>query len=137
MLETSDIEAELRFLTTEEGGRRTPVYSGYVGQFHFDLSDWDVGHYYPEASSASPGDTVRAELSFVSPHLIADRIHVGMEFECREGRKTIARGRITKILNLHENATNRRRAIAEYQSKTELGRRQRPWWQRLLDAFRG
>lgn len=35
------LEAEIYYLTEAEGGRKTPVASGYRGQFYYDGKDWD------------------------------------------------------------------------------------------------
>jgi hypothetical protein len=34
-----EIESEIRYLTTAEGGRKTGVTSGYRGQFHYEGDD--------------------------------------------------------------------------------------------------
>ena len=36
----SEIEAEIYYLTTEEGGRQSPVFNGYRGQFFYEGKDW-------------------------------------------------------------------------------------------------
>ena len=48
-----------------------------------------------------------AHLKFLSPQYHVGKIAVGMEFEIREGKRTVATGRVTKILHLEENAANR------------------------------
>lgn len=105
-----DIEAEIRFLTTEEGGRTTPARSGYRPQFYYDGHDWDAHQVYPDAEWVKPGDSVRTLLWFLSPDVHAGRVHVGMDFEIREGARVVGRGHITKILNLEESAAKARRA---------------------------
>jgi hypothetical protein len=50
---------------------------------------------------------VTAQLKFLKPQNKAGRIAVGMEFEIREGKRTVATGRVTKILHLKENATGK------------------------------
>jgi translation elongation factor EF-Tu-like GTPase len=99
-----DLEAEIRFLTPEEGGRKTPAYSGYRPQLYYDDHDWDAHQEYPDVECVHPGDTARTLLWFLSPDAHVKRAHVGKEFEVREGARVIGRGRITKILNLAESA---------------------------------
>jgi|SRR5437667_11873967 len=103
-----DVEAEIRFLTPEEGGRRTPVRSGYRPQFYYDGHDWDAHQEYLDAEWVQPGETARTLLWFLSPEAHLGRVHVGMEFEVREGARVVGRGRITKILNLAESAETAR-----------------------------
>jgi translation elongation factor EF-Tu-like GTPase len=99
-----DIEAEIRFLTAEEGGRHTPARSGYRPQFYYDGHDWDALQEYPDVEWVHPGETARTLLWFLSPDAQLGRVHEGMEFEVREGARVVGRGRVTKILSLAESA---------------------------------
>ena len=101
---SQDIEVEMTFLRTDEGGRKSPVFSGYRPQFHYQGVEGDAQHTYIGIEQVNPGDTVTAQLKFYCPQNHVGRITVGMEFEIREGSRTVAKGRVTKILNLEENA---------------------------------
>lgn len=101
-----DIEAEIYFLTSEEGGRSTPVYSNYRPQFFYEDHDWDAAHIYPDVEQVNPGDTVRAFLGFMSPKEHFGKVHVGMEFLIREGGSTVGKGVITSIIELEQSANN-------------------------------
>jgi translation elongation factor EF-Tu-like GTPase len=92
------IEAEVRFLTTEEGGRRTPVKSGYRGQFFYDGLDWDANHDYPDVEWVQPGDIVRSLICFMSPEKHVGKVVLGKEFSIREGTRVIAKGRVVRLL---------------------------------------
>jgi elongation factor Tu len=99
-----DIEAEIQFLTTEEGGRQTPVKSGYRPHHDFgvDETQFDAAHEYVDREWVSPGETVVAMLTFPGPachDYLAGRLHEGFEFTVQEGARVVARGRITKVLN--------------------------------------
>lgn len=98
-----DIEAEIYFLTTEEGGRKTPAYSGYRPQFYYDGHDWDAIQDY-DVTEVYPGQTVIARLTFLSPPFHLEKLYVGKGFLVREGQKTVAKGKITKILDLTKSA---------------------------------
>ncbi len=82
---SSDIEAVVIFLRTEEGGRTHPVFSGYRPQFSHEGEDWDAEHVYPGIAQVNPGDTVTANLALTRPNLHLGRVHVGMELLIREG----------------------------------------------------
>jgi elongation factor Tu len=99
-----DIEAEIAFVPTEQGGRKTPAFSGYRPQFYYDGLDSDADQEYPDVESVAPGQTVRALLRFFSPDRQVGRVFVGMEFQVREGTRVVAHGRVTKILHLEESA---------------------------------
>ncbi len=103
-----DIEAEITFLTSEEGGRKTPAYSGYRPQFYYDGHDWDAVQEYIGVFEVCPGQTVMAQLSFMSPQCHVGKLYPGKEFLVREGQKVVARGKVTKILNLEKSAERKK-----------------------------
>jgi len=93
------IEAKIEYLTTEAGGRSTPVFSGYRPQFYYHGMDWDAEHMYPEVDEVSPGDTVKAQLRFLSPREHLGNVVVGMPFLVREGTQTMAYGIVTSVFD--------------------------------------
>jgi translation elongation factor EF-Tu-like GTPase len=93
------IEVTIRFLTYEEGGRRTPHYTGYRPQFFCDGIDSDAEHEYPDGDVVNPGDTARAYLRFLYPPARLGKIYVGMPFAIREGSKTVAEGTVTSVID--------------------------------------
>lgn len=95
------LEATIRFLTTEEGGRLRTIHSGYRPQFYYNGIDCDAVQEYPDVEVVNPGDTVRAHLSFLRPEVHLGKMHVGMPFKIREGARTVAEGTITAIINSH------------------------------------
>ncbi|HST03284.1 MAG TPA: elongation factor Tu [Chloroflexia bacterium] len=102
--EEQDIEVTLYYLTREEGGRKKPAFSGYRPQFHYSGRDWDAVHSYPDVEFVQPGQSARAYLSFLSPECHVGRLQPGTEFLVREGQRVVARGVVTRILNLEESA---------------------------------
>ncbi|MCF6244674.1 MAG: hypothetical protein L3J43_06520 [Sulfurovum sp.] len=98
-----DIEVELYFLLPEEGGRTTPITKNtiYRPQFYYNKRDWVADHQYPDIDTKIyPGDTVKAFLTFMSPQEHINKVFKGMEFLIREGSRTVARGKIVRILEL-------------------------------------
>ena len=104
-----DIEAEIRFLRTDEGGRQGPARTGYRPQFYYDGHDWDAVHEYPDREWVYPGDTVTAYMTFLSPDCHVGRIQPGTSFQIREGTKVVAEGRVTRVLELEKSAQRMRR----------------------------
>jgi len=98
-----EIEAEIRYLTTEEGGRSNGVFRGYRGQFYYGRIDYDGFQFFPDVPDdeiVELGTTVRAVVRF--PQERWDEVHsksitVGMPFEIREGSRTVGRGVVTKL----------------------------------------
>ena len=102
---SKDIEAEITFLTIEEGGRKTPAFSGYRPQFYYDGQDWDaIQNYVGAVEPVYPGQTVTALLSFLSPQYHVGKLYPGKEFLIREGQRVVGRGKVTKILDLERSA---------------------------------
>ena len=102
-----DVEAELRFVPTSEGGRKVPLSPhevGYRPTTYYDGHHFDTLHEYPDNDMVWPGDTVRALLRFLRPHLQVGVLAVGSTFEVREGGKVAVQGKITRILSLEDNA---------------------------------
>jgi translation elongation factor EF-Tu-like GTPase len=99
-----DVEAEVTFLRTEEGGRQGYVLSGYRPQFFYDGEDHVAVQEFPDKEKVYPGDTVAVLLHFLHPELLFNRIRVGDSFKILEGVVVVAHGKITRILYLVENA---------------------------------
>lgn len=99
-----DIEAEISYLSTENGGRKNFIASDYRGQFFYDGHDWDARQYFIGRTQVEPGETVTAHLIFLSPREHAGRVIVGTMFLVREGTKTVGYGKVTKVLNLQAHA---------------------------------
>ncbi len=99
-----EIEATIRYLTTDEGGRQSGVYSGYRGQFYYGGQDYDGFQYFPDVPLGvmiELGDAVRAYVEFGERRwreFHSRNVYVGMPFEIREGPKTVGRGTVNKIL---------------------------------------
>jgi translation elongation factor EF-Tu-like GTPase len=99
-----DIEAEISFLPTEAGGRSGAVSSDYRGDFYFGGQYYVTVHEYPGVELVNPGQTVRALLRFLRPELLGNLLNVNDPFEIREGTRTVASGRVTRVLSLGNHA---------------------------------
>ncbi|WP_326696371.1 elongation factor Tu [Streptomyces sp. NBC_01754] len=86
--------AQVYVLSAKEGGRATPVATGYRPQFHIRtadvVGDVDLG----EVAVARPGDTVTmtVELGRDVP------LETGLGFAVREGGRTVGAGTVTGLL---------------------------------------
>ena len=98
---TPDLEVELRFLPTDEGGRMGPVVSGYRPDHDFGLLGSLVcaAHEYIGADSVSPGESVRAHLHLANPQFLMARLHEGLQFTVQEGARIVALGTVESVLN--------------------------------------
>lgn len=98
----SDFIAELKFQTTENGGRRTPAHSGY--RPHIEFSNYPEyltsgQQTYINREIVYPGETVIAEIGIIATKYFHKRLFIGMEFKFCEGKHISGFGKIIKILN--------------------------------------
>lgn len=93
-----ELEAEIYYLTTEEGGRSRAVLNGYRGQFYYDERNWDAPQEFVDKDACNPGETVAVKLQTLSPNFHVGRFWVGKKFETREGARIVGHGRITKVI---------------------------------------
>ncbi|WP_046757676.1 EF-Tu C-terminal domain-related protein [Kordia jejudonensis] len=102
MLQHPDFIAELRFLTTEEGGRKSAVHAGYRPHIEFEN--------YPEYLTSGQqtylgqdivemGTTILAEIAIFGTAYFTNRLYEDMKFKFCEGRRTIGFGNIVEIIN--------------------------------------
>ena len=96
-----DFIAELQYLKTEEGGRKTPAKSGYRPQVKFDFDEMQTSgqQTFINKELVNPGENVKAKIKILSPDHFANTLTEGIEFEFREGAKIIGKGKIEYIVN--------------------------------------
>jgi elongation factor Tu len=86
--------ASVYLLPSGEGGRHTPIRTGYRPQFYLHtadvVGDVDLGATEP----ASPGDTVDVTVELGKPV----PVEVGLGFAIREGGRTVGAGTISEVL---------------------------------------
>ncbi|WP_417381543.1 elongation factor Tu [Gimesia sp.] len=98
-----EIEVEVRYLTTAEGGRQNGVFSGYRGQFYYNGGDYDGPQFFPDLTEGmllELGVTVRAFVRFPQKRwdeFHSQQIKEGMDFLIREGAKVVGRGTVKKV----------------------------------------
>ena len=106
-----DFVAILKYRTTEEGGRKTPVFKidsiykcyGPQVKFYFSEKQTSGAQMFIDKEIVYPGDTVTAKIIMLSTEFFKNKLEIGMGFEFREGGKITGTGQITKIVN--ENLT--------------------------------
>ncbi|KAF4410587.1 MULTISPECIES: elongation factor Tu [Streptomyces] len=85
--------ARLLVLPAAEGGRRTPVSTGYRPQFYIRTADIAGGVDLGGAAVAAPGETVTAEIELDRPV----PLETGLGFAVREGGRTVGAGTVTAV----------------------------------------
>lgn len=91
-----DFRAEVYVLNKDEGGRHSPVFTGYRPQFYFRTTDVTGKINLPKnIEMIMPGDNTNMEINLISPVAM----EVGLRFAIREGGKTIGAGVVSSIIN--------------------------------------
>jgi elongation factor Tu len=86
---------EVYVLSKDEGGRKTPFFSGYRPQFYFRTTDVTGSvKLLGGAEMCMPGDNVELEVELQKAVALVE----GSRFAIREGGKTVGSGVVTKIL---------------------------------------
>ncbi|MTE15789.1 elongation factor Tu [Nocardia aurantiaca] len=88
----SGFTARVRLLTAAQGGRRTPIVSGYRPQFFVRTGDVS-GQVVLPAGRAMPGETVDASVTLDR----AIPLEPGLGFAVREGNLTVAAGTVLSV----------------------------------------
>jgi len=88
-------EGSMYILTKEEGGRHTPIVSGYKPQFFIRTADVTGQITLKKGEMAKPGDTVEVVVELIEPVAIEE----GMKFAAREGGRTVGAGTVSKVLD--------------------------------------
>jgi elongation factor Tu len=86
--------ARLHLLTAAEGGRRSPVASGYRPQFYLRTTDVPGRVELPGDGLALPGDSVDVTVELGRPVAL----EAGLGFAVREGGLTVAGGTVLALL---------------------------------------
>ena len=87
--------AEVYVLTSKEGGREKPFFTGYRPQFFFRTTDVTGSVELPEGTEmVMPGDNVTMEVTLIQPIATEETL----KFAIREGGRTIGSGIVTSIV---------------------------------------
>jgi elongation factor Tu len=91
----TEFEANVYVLSKEEGGRHKPFFNNYRPQFYFRTTDVTGSITLNEGTEmVMPGDNTTMNVVLQKPIAMDD----GLRFAIREGGRTVASGRVTKIL---------------------------------------
>jgi elongation factor Tu len=88
-------EAECYILSKDEGGRKTPFFTGYRPQFYFRTTDVTGTINLPDSvEMVRPGDNISFSAELISKIAMEE----GLRFAIREGGRTVGSGVISKII---------------------------------------
>lgn len=103
-----DFIAELNYLKTENGGRKTQANSGYRPQVKFDFTENTSSGFqtFIGKESVNPGEKVIAKIKVLSPRFFDKQLYEGKEFKFVEGKQIIGNGKIIEIINSNLEKTS-------------------------------
>ena len=88
-------ECEVYVLSKEEGGRKTPFFSGYRPQFYFRTTDVTGIVTLAEGTEmVMPGDNVTVDVELIVPIAMEEKLR----FAIREGGRTVGAGIVASII---------------------------------------
>lgn len=91
----TQFKCEVRVLTKEEGGRRTPFFDKHKAEFAFGGAPVEGECQLPEGMSmVMPGDKTVLQITLSAPVAI----QAGSKFEMREGGRPTVVGIVTEII---------------------------------------
>jgi elongation factor Tu len=95
------IRASIKLLATIEGGRITPISSGYRSLLRFEGAEVDFGFELEfdrgiGTGSLAPGETASVGVSFWATSELPS-LHPGQKFEIREGTRIVGHGRVVEV----------------------------------------
>ena len=96
------ISATIYFLTPEEGGRKTPIFSGYRPALYFGEKQTDGAIILTSGDRAVPGTECEVVINLLHPEHLGDTLKPLAPFEAKEGTRVIGRG---KVLCTHDTAS--------------------------------
>jgi len=90
----TEFTAQIYVLTSAEGGRHKPFFTGYRPQFYFRTTDVTGIINLPEGTEmVMPGDNIEVTVSLIAPIAIEE----GTRFAIREGGRTVGAGAVASI----------------------------------------
>src|SRR5580698_9626312 len=87
--------AEVELLSEREGGRRTPIATGYRPQFFVRTTSVSGEVDLGRPGTAAPGDLLELTVTLGRPVAL----HTGLGFAIREGGRTVGAGTVTALLD--------------------------------------
>ncbi len=107
-MSVQEIRAHIHFLSTEEGGRSNPIFSGYRPPLNFGsrgpsgepmLNDGIV--LLDDRDRVLPGEECDVRIWLLHPEMVTVDIEPGLQFAVTEGpRKLVGRGVVTELLSV-------------------------------------
>ena len=91
------ISARLYLLRTEEGGRKTPIFTGYRPAVYFGDRQTDGLIIFNHEETPALGGEYTVTIALAHPEYLGDALKKEATFDCREGAKVVGYGKVLGI----------------------------------------
>jgi translation elongation factor EF-Tu-like GTPase len=91
------ISAKIHLLRPEEGGRKTPIYTGYRPTVYFGGRQTDGLIVFDPEEKPVLGGEYTVTIALAHPEYLGDALQKDATFDCREGPKIIGRGKVLNV----------------------------------------
>src|ERR1700733_11613922 len=102
------VRALLTFLSTEEGGRQSPAFSGYRPNHNFGEAsgrEFYIGQItFARSESILPGESKEVDIEFLNGPGLMDALRSGRSWRIQEGPKLVATATLIEILILPQQS---------------------------------
>ena len=88
------ISATIYFLPPEEGGRKTPIFSGYRPALYFGEKQTDGAIMLLSGERVVPGTECEVLIHLLHPEHVGDALKPLAPFEAKEGSRVVGRGHV-------------------------------------------
>src|SRR4029453_17196035 len=91
------IAAKLYLLRPEEGGRKTPIFTGYRPAVYFGDRQTDGLIVFDPAEKPVLGGEYTVTIALAHPEYLGDALRKDATFDCREGPQIIGHGKVLTV----------------------------------------
>lgn len=88
------ISAKVYFFSPEEGGRKTPIFSGYRPALYFGEQQTDGAIILTSGSRVVPGTECEVVIQLLHPEHLGNAVKPMATFEAKEGTRVVGRGQV-------------------------------------------
>jgi translation elongation factor EF-Tu-like GTPase len=107
MTESIYVIAKLKLYTTENGGRRTPIHTGYRPNHVFEYKENSknfvmgyMGEINFDIDKIYPGETAKVEVNFLDIGSIKDFLTKGRTWWIHEGPRVIGKATVLELIHI-------------------------------------
>lgn len=93
----TQISAKIYLLRAEEGGRKTPIFTGYRPAIYFGDRQTDGLIIFNHEEKPTLGGEYIVTIALAHPEYLGDALKKEATFDCREGTKVVVHGKVLDI----------------------------------------